>query len=98
EDQRAPGADPIHVAVAVDVDQLAALTALDEDRVAPDLPHRPNRTVHPAGKDAQRAFIPPGALGGLDPHNSATSTNPACPPLRVRACRGVAAHPALAPL
>ena len=33
EDQRAPGADPVDVAVAVDVDQLEALAALDEDRV-----------------------------------------------------------------
>ena len=34
EDQRAPGADPVDVAVAVDVDQLEALAALDEDRVS----------------------------------------------------------------
>jgi hypothetical protein len=42
EDQRPPGADPVHVAVAVDVDEMAALAALDEDRVAADLAHRPH--------------------------------------------------------
>ena len=49
EDQRAPGADPVDVAVAVDVDQLAALAALDEDRLPADLPHRPHRRVTPPG-------------------------------------------------
>ena len=43
EDQRPPGADPVDVAIAVDVDQLATLAALDEDRLAVDLPHRPHR-------------------------------------------------------
>ena len=57
EDQRAPGADPVEVAVAVDVDQLAALAALDEDRLAPDLAHRPHGGVDPAGKDLQRAVV-----------------------------------------
>ena len=57
EDQRAPGADPVDVAVAVDVDQLAALAALDEDRLALDLPHRPHGRVDAAGKDLQRAPV-----------------------------------------
>jgi hypothetical protein len=51
EDQRAPGADPVEVAVAVGVDQLAALAPLDKDRVAPDLAHRPHRAVDAAGED-----------------------------------------------
>ena len=54
EDQRAPGADPVDVAVAVDVDQLAALAALDEEGVAVDLPHRPHGRVDAAGEHLQR--------------------------------------------
>ncbi len=57
EDQRAPGADPVEVAVAVDIDQLAALAALDEDRVAADLAHRADRRVDAAGKNAERAVV-----------------------------------------
>ena len=52
EDQRAPGAHPVDVAVAVDVDQLEALAALDEDRVvAADRAHRPNGRVDPARQE-----------------------------------------------
>ena len=54
EDQRSPGPDPVEVAVAVDVDQLAALAALDEDRLAADLPHRPHRRVDATGQHLQR--------------------------------------------
>src|SRR5688572_16451612 len=47
EDQRAPRADPIDVAVPVDVDELEPLTARDEDRMlAADRAHRPDRRVH----------------------------------------------------
>jgi hypothetical protein len=48
-DERAPRHHPVDVAVAVDVDELGPLAALDEDRVAPDRLHRPNRRVHAAG-------------------------------------------------
>jgi hypothetical protein len=65
EDQRSPGADPVEVAVAVDVDQLAALSTLDEDRLALDLPHRPHRTVNSPRKDLHRPLV---QLGG---HRSA---------------------------
>ena len=51
-DQRAPRADPVDVAVAVDVDELGALAALDEDRVAADRAHRADRRVHAAGQAA----------------------------------------------
>ena len=47
EDQRPPGADPVEVAVAVDVNQLTPLAPLDEDRLPPDLPHGPDRTTDP---------------------------------------------------
>ncbi len=40
-DQRAPRADVVDEAVAVDVDQLGAVAALDEDRVAADRPASP---------------------------------------------------------
>ena len=59
-DQRAPGHDPVHVAVAVHVDQLGALAARDEDRVAPDRAHRPNGGVHAARKELDG----PGVGGG----------------------------------
>ena len=58
EDQRPPGADPVDVAVAVGIDQLEALAALDEDRVvAADRLHRPYRRVHAAGNQADRARV-----------------------------------------
>ena len=46
-DQRAPRADVVDVAVAVDVGDLGALGALDEDRVAPDRAHRAHRASSP---------------------------------------------------
>ena len=45
-DERAPRADPVDVAVVVDVDELGALGAVDEDRVAADRAHRADRRVH----------------------------------------------------
>ncbi len=57
EDKRAPGADPVDVAVAVGVDQLAALAAIDEDRLAAELPHRPHGRVDPARHDPQRPTV-----------------------------------------
>ena len=53
-DQRAPRADVVDVAVAVDVDQLGALAALDEDRVAADRAHRPHRRVDAARQQLER--------------------------------------------
>ena len=48
EDQRPPGADVVDVAVAVDVPQIRALAALDDDRLAADAAERPRRAVHAA--------------------------------------------------
>ena len=56
-DQRAPRADPVDVAVAVDVEDLGARAALDEERVAADRAHRADRRVHAAGQDVQRARV-----------------------------------------
>ena len=50
-DQRAPRAHPVDVAIAVDVEQLGALGALDEDRVAADRAHRAHRRVDAARQD-----------------------------------------------
>ena len=51
-DERPPRADVVDVAVAVDVDELRALAALDEDRRRPaDRRHRPHRRVDPAGDE-----------------------------------------------
>ena len=49
-DERAPRADPVDVAVAVDVDDLRTARALDEDRGAPDRAHRAHGRVHAAGQ------------------------------------------------
>ena len=56
-DQRPPRAHVVDVAVAVDVDELGALAAGDEDRVAPDRPHRAHRRVHAARDHLQGAPV-----------------------------------------
>jgi hypothetical protein len=57
--------------VAVDVDQLEALAALDEDGVAADRPHRPDGGVHPSRQQPRRtrveAFGSPSINHGLRP-------------------------------
>src|SRR6201999_974007 len=45
------------VAVALDVDDFTAFAALDEDRLAADLAHRPDRRVDPARKDLPGAVV-----------------------------------------
>ena len=57
EDQGPPRADVVDEAVAVDVDQLRALAAVDEERVAPDRAHRAHRRVDAAGQARQRAPV-----------------------------------------
>ena len=58
QDQRPPRADPVHVAVAVHVDQLEALAALDEDRMlAADRAHRPDRRVHAARQEPRGSRV-----------------------------------------
>ena len=52
EDQRAPGEDVVDVAVAVDVDEVRALAALDEEWCATDGTERPNRRADPARHQA----------------------------------------------
>jgi hypothetical protein len=63
EDERAPGAHVVDVVVAVDVDDLGAVPALDEDRVAADRPHRAHRRVDAAGQALQRAGVELGRAG-----------------------------------
>ena len=57
EDQRAPGADVVHVDVAVDVGDLGAVGALDEDRIAPDRAHRAHRRVDPSREELRGTAI-----------------------------------------
>ena len=57
QDQRAPGRDPVDVGVAVGVPDAGALAALDEDRVAPDRSHRPDRGVDSPGHQLHRALV-----------------------------------------
>ena len=57
EDQRAPGADPVDVGVAVGVEDAVALGAVDEDRVAADRAHRPDRRVDAARHQPERARV-----------------------------------------
>ena len=80
EDERAPGADVVHVDVAVDVEDLRALGALDEDRVAPDGAHRAHGRVDAARQDAERAPVElgrPGVRerGGQDPCSCSQRAN-----------------------
>ena len=56
-DQRPPRADVVDEAVAVDVDQLGALAAVDEDRVAADRAHRAHGRVDAAGQARERAAV-----------------------------------------
>ncbi len=56
-DQRAPRADVVDVDVAVDVDDLGAGGAIDEDRVAPDRAHGADGRVDPAREDVQRPAV-----------------------------------------
>ena len=56
-DQRTPRADVVDVAVAVHVDQLAALAARDEQRVSADRAHRAHGRVDAAGQQLERACV-----------------------------------------
>ena len=56
-DQRAPGADVVDEAVAVDVDEFGALAAGDEDRLAADRAHRAHGRVDAAGDHLQRTPV-----------------------------------------
>ena len=60
-DEGPPRADPVDVAVVVDVDELGALRAVDEDRVAPDRVHRAHGRVHAARQVGERPRV---VLGG----------------------------------
>src|SRR5581483_4240082 len=58
EDERAPRADPVEVAVPVDVDEVRAFPALDEERlVQADGAHRPHRRVDAAGDQLERTPV-----------------------------------------
>src|SRR5262249_33426973 len=51
QDERAPRADIIEIGIAVEIVEVSALAASDEDRLAPDAAEGPGRTVHPTGDD-----------------------------------------------
>ena len=51
EDHRAPGADVVDVAVAVEVEEIRPLGPVDEDRLAADAAEGPGRAVHAAGHE-----------------------------------------------
>ena len=56
EEQRAPGHDPVDVALAIDVLEIGALAATYEQRlVEPDRVHRADGRVHAAGNEIERA-------------------------------------------
>ena len=58
EEQRAPRQHPVEVAVAVDVDEIRAFAARDEERlVEPDGLHRAHRRVDAAGDQLERAAV-----------------------------------------
>ncbi len=66
EDERPPGEDVVDVAVPVDVDEVRALSALDEHRAAADCPERPHGRGDASGHELDRLGEEP--LGGLPRH------------------------------
>ncbi len=56
-DQRAPGADPVDVVVAVDIDDLGAAAALHKSGRAADRTHRAYGRVHAARKVGDGALV-----------------------------------------
>ena len=72
-DERPPRAHVVDVAVAVDVDELGAVAALDEDRVAADGAHRAHGRVDASGQALQRAGVELGGagVGERDRHQTA---------------------------
>ena len=55
--ERPPREHPVDVAVAVHVDQLRALAACDEYRIAADGAHRADRRVHPTREQLHRLGV-----------------------------------------
>ena len=53
EDERPPRKDVVHVAAAVDVDEVRALAALHEERGATDRAERTHRRADPARKEIE---------------------------------------------
>ena len=54
QDHRAPGADVVDVSISVDVVQIGAVAALEEDRLAADAAKRAGRAVDAARASAGR--------------------------------------------
>ena len=52
ENQRAPGAAVIEIAIAVDVDEVSAFARGDEDRLPADAAEGPSRTIDAAGYES----------------------------------------------
>ena len=48
QDERAPRADVVEVAIAVDVEHVRTFAALDDDGFAPNRAERPGRAIHAA--------------------------------------------------
>ncbi len=72
EDQRAPREDVVHVAVPVDVDEIRALAAVDEERRAADRLERAHRRADAARQQLERLGEEP--LGGLARHARAPAS------------------------
>ena len=75
EDQRAPRADVVDVAVAVDVEEVRALAAVDEERRAADGAERAHGRVHAAREERRR--LREQALGPVAAHTAAPASAPA---------------------
>ena len=54
KDQRAPRGDVIEIAIAIDVDEVGPLAAVDDDGLPTDAAKRPRRAVDTAGDDGRR--------------------------------------------
>ena len=85
EDERPPRKDVVDVAVTVDVDEIRALAALDEERLPTDGFERPHGRVDAAGQQALRGGEELDGAVDVLPHNSPRLTR-----LRLGASRSAA--------
>ena len=87
EDQRPPGEDVVDVAVAVDVDEVRALAALDEERRAADGSERADGRADAAWQQARRLReepLGPRAIHTPAPASARTTDSAAVSPDRMQ--------------
>src|SRR4029077_3486865 len=73
EDERAPGADIVHILVAIRIPNVRALAAHDVERLASHSTKSAHRRVHPSGNELFSAFLQLAGLLCLAGHHSSTA-------------------------